>query len=199
MVKKQKNHRISILDAAQGSVLSKGFAATRIDEVCSIARVTKGSFYHHFESKDALAEALIDHYFQEVARAFSSGAWKLEKDPKVRLIGFLTNAVKVAGGPLLQRGCLLGSFALDLSQTHPNIQSEVDTRFGALSQLLKPLIQDATDKKITPKPPSAMLLAQQFVAVLQGAVILAKSSGDQSKAAMSVRCYKKMLEATLQL
>ena len=65
--------RSLLLDAAKHLMLSKGYSGTTVDEVCASAGVTKGSFYHHFESKEALALALIDHYFSEVEAVLLAG------------------------------------------------------------------------------------------------------------------------------
>lgn len=43
----------------------RGFAAVGLNEVLSEARVPKGSFYHHFGSKDAFGEAMMHAYFVE--------------------------------------------------------------------------------------------------------------------------------------
>jgi len=60
----RKNHRTAILDAAQGVVLTKGFASTRIDEICETAGVTEGSFFNYFISKYAVAEATLTTMFK---------------------------------------------------------------------------------------------------------------------------------------
>src|SRR5437588_558763 len=43
--------RERLLDAAQRLMLARGFAATSVDEICAAAKLTKGSFFHYFESK----------------------------------------------------------------------------------------------------------------------------------------------------
>ncbi len=98
-----------------GVILSKGFPATRVDEICAEAGVTKGSFYHHFESKDALAFELVDQYSGGVAKALGAGNWSRVEDPRGHLLVYLDHAVSVLKGPLMRQGCLLGSLALDLS------------------------------------------------------------------------------------
>lgn len=55
--------RRNILDAAQRIMSGKGFSAVGLNEILSFASVPKGSFYHYFESKDALGEAMLTDYF----------------------------------------------------------------------------------------------------------------------------------------
>ena len=44
--------RQKLFEAATDVIRTKGYAATTVDDVCSAAGVTKGSFFHHFESKE---------------------------------------------------------------------------------------------------------------------------------------------------
>lgn len=57
--------RRSIVDAAQKIMSGKGFSAVGLNEILISANVPKGSFYHYFESKDALGEALLTEYFDD--------------------------------------------------------------------------------------------------------------------------------------
>jgi AcrR family transcriptional regulator len=57
--------RRRILDAAARCFAERGFARTRIDEVARAARVSRALVYHHFGSKEALAEAVQEHMLDE--------------------------------------------------------------------------------------------------------------------------------------
>ena len=54
--------RERILDAAERLVIDNGYAATSVDRVIAESRTSKGSFFHHFASKDDLARALVERY-----------------------------------------------------------------------------------------------------------------------------------------
>ncbi|HKD23087.1 MAG TPA: TetR/AcrR family transcriptional regulator, partial [Rhizomicrobium sp.] len=51
-----------LLDATLKVVRTKGYAATRIEDVCAEAGLTKGSFFHHFKSKDDLALSAVSYW-----------------------------------------------------------------------------------------------------------------------------------------
>ena len=65
-----KNTRQIILDAAVGLFGEIGFSKTGLADIMSRAGVTKGRFYYHFQSKEALAATIIDEAAAEVWEAF---------------------------------------------------------------------------------------------------------------------------------
>ncbi len=54
--------KIKFLDAALHLFRAHGYAATTVDDICARAALTKGSFFHHFDSKEALAIAAARHF-----------------------------------------------------------------------------------------------------------------------------------------
>ena len=63
----------AILDAAEKLFFERGYAASTIDDILSTMDCSKGSLYHHFDSKQAILEALCRRHAQE---AFD--AWQKE-------------------------------------------------------------------------------------------------------------------------
>jgi AcrR family transcriptional regulator len=55
---KPEERRGQLLDCAQQLFAIKGYEGTTINDVMAMAGVSKGGFYHHFDSKEALLEAL---------------------------------------------------------------------------------------------------------------------------------------------
>lgn len=56
--------RSRILAAAAACFAERGYDATGVAEICQQAGVSKGAFYHHFASKQALFSALLDDWLQ---------------------------------------------------------------------------------------------------------------------------------------
>jgi TetR/AcrR family transcriptional repressor of nem operon len=188
--------RSRLLEAAKHLMLSKGYFGTTVDEVCASAGVTKGSFYHHFASKEALALALIDHYFSEVEAVLLNGSFVDEPDPSRRLTLFLEHAVHVARFPEIQEGCILGCFTLELSQTAPAIREALAKRFSELSGWLEALIERAAHARPASAAGSTLAagaLAREFIAVLEGGIILTKAHARPEMLAESLETYARLL------
>jgi AcrR family transcriptional regulator len=82
------------MDAAQALFVAKGVGATSIDEIVSVAGVSKGGFYHHFASKDALLTALQDRFIDDfVADVVASQLAVPGADWRARLEAWLAAAV----------------------------------------------------------------------------------------------------------
>lgn len=60
-----QDRRIQILDCAQTLFAQKGYEATTISDVIASADISKGGFYHHFDSKEALLEAMAERVATE--------------------------------------------------------------------------------------------------------------------------------------
>ena len=69
---KPQSARERLLLAAFGLIRSKGFNATSVDDLCAAAGVTKGAFFHHFPSKEALGAAAATHWAAVTAPMFAA-------------------------------------------------------------------------------------------------------------------------------
>ncbi|MEL7207989.1 MAG: TetR/AcrR family transcriptional regulator [Actinomycetota bacterium] len=167
--------------------LAKGFPATTVDEVCAQAAVSKGSFYHHFATKEEMGAAALDRYFGDLVEALTTGPFTDVVDPVDRLHAFVEHAGVVCSGPLLRNGCLLGSFALDLAESHPEIRSKLASQFDTLAAFVAGLIDDAAGAAGIEVPAAA--LARQFLAVIEGSIVLAKAFADPGQLTAGVGLF----------
>src|SRR5258708_20805976 len=68
----QHESKIRLLDAAMQVFRAKGYSATTVDDVCASAQLTKGSFFHHFKSKEELAVSAAQHFGDMADGLFTS-------------------------------------------------------------------------------------------------------------------------------
>ncbi len=72
MQKRSESTRSAVLASALRHFSSKGYEATSVDDICEGANVSKGAFYHHFESKQALFLCLLDSWLKGIDEALES-------------------------------------------------------------------------------------------------------------------------------
>jgi AcrR family transcriptional regulator len=66
--------RHALLESAREIFAAQGFHATSAEAISRAARVTRGAFYHHFEDKKAVFDAVVVALQAEVARSIEARA-----------------------------------------------------------------------------------------------------------------------------
>lgn len=181
----RNNAKTKLLDAAVDVIRAKGYSATTVDDLCRAAGVTKGAFFHYFESKEALAIAAAGHFAALADRLFGAVPYRQLADPVERLLGYVEFRKALLRGELPEFTCLLGSLVQETYQTHPAIQEACETGLSAHTAMLELDIAAALRCYSTDGQWSAGSLAQYMQAVIQGAFILAKA---QKRPAAAAEC-----------
>ena len=179
-----------LVKAALRLMLDKGYAGTAVDEICETAEVSKGSFYHFFNSKEEIGLAALEAFVQGAARLMQSGPYHAIEDPIERVFAYLDHAEAVSK-KIWGDGCLLGTFATDLARTHPAIQAKVTTLFDdvevRMAELFTPIAL------LRKKNPTARQLARQYLAMLEGAIVLAKAYGEWKRIPQALQGFRNYL------
>ncbi|MGE5250795.1 MAG: TetR/AcrR family transcriptional regulator [Bacteroidota bacterium] len=76
MQQRSEETRARLLQSAIELFSSQGYAAASVDDICTQAGVSKGAFYHHFESKQALFLALLDGWLKAIDNAIEASRHK---------------------------------------------------------------------------------------------------------------------------
>jgi len=84
--------------AAKALFEAHGFSATTIDAIVGKAGVAKGAFYHHFASKEAIFERVLDSTLKSLAREVMASA-RPEDSPTDRLVRGLRVYMQTCGRP----------------------------------------------------------------------------------------------------
>src|SRR5919109_3667217 len=99
--------RTALLEHGTLLMLRSGYAATGLVELLQVAGVPKGSFYNHFESKEAFAVELVRRYYAGHDRRLADVVAETERSPLGRLRSYFDELRKravEADAPV--RGCL---------------------------------------------------------------------------------------------
>lgn len=195
MTRGQTPTREKLLDAAQQLMLAKGFVATTVDEICATAGLTKGSFFHYFRSKEDLGKAALDRFCHMRLKLMQESPAQKKRNPLERVYGCVDFAIEMSKSPMAQKGCLLGNFAQELSDTHPKFRSQCAQRFTDWTDLLKKELDEAKAKHLPRTRLDTQGLAEHFIAVIQGSLILGKAKQDMKVLEKNLLHYKRYLQA----
>ncbi len=195
MAREQPPTREKLLDSAQQLMLAKGFVATTVDEICEAAGVTKGSFFHYFKSKEDLGKSVLDRFCHVRLKLMQESPSQKKKDPLERVYGWVDFAIEMSKSPMAKNGCLLGNFAQELSDTHPEIRSLCARRFTEWAVLLKQELDEAKVKHLPKSRLDTESLAEHFIAIIEGALIIAKAKQDIGNVEKSLRHFRRYLES----
>ncbi len=190
----QHESKTRFLDAALHVIRAKGYSATRIEDVCETAGLTKGSFFHHFASKEELALAAADHFSAMADGIFSLAPYHVMSDPLDRLLGYVDLRKAMIQGDLPEYTCLLGTMVQETYDTHPLIRKACARCIGAHAATLVPDIEAAIRKYGVSAEWTVESLAYYIQAVIQGAFILAKAQLSSEVAAACLDHLRQYLE-----
>jgi TetR/AcrR family transcriptional regulator, transcriptional repressor for nem operon len=188
------NSRTKILDAALYVIRAKGYSAARVEDFCEAAGLTKGSFFHHFASKEDLALAAAEHFSAFADGIFSAAPFRDLSDPLERLLGYVDFRKAILQGELPEYTCLLGTMVQETYETHPAIRKACDRCISAHAATLVGDIEAAVQKYELSPDWTIESLAYYTQAVVQGAFILAKAQQSSQVAAACLDHLRRYLE-----
>lgn len=178
------NAREKLLEAGVKLVREQGFAATSVEQLCQAAGVTKGAFFHHFSSKEALGVALADYWSNSTGAFFAAAPFHHLPDPVERVLGYIDLRIALLDGPVESFSCVAGTMVQEAFLSSEAIRAAChDSIMGnarALEGDLAAALAQSGAKGVT-----AQGLARHVQAVIQGAFVLAKAEGADGAAELA--------------
>jgi TetR/AcrR family transcriptional repressor of nem operon len=190
----QSDSKTKLLNAALYVIRAKGYADARVEDICEAAGVTKGSFFHHFSSKEELAIEAAGHFSRMVDSLFSAAPYRSLPDPLDRLLGYVDFRKAILVGELPKFTCLLGTMVQETYETHPLIRATCEKHIATHAASIEADIAEAMRKYGLHPEWTASSLAFYTQAVIQGAFILAKAQGSADVAAGSLDHLRRYIE-----
>lgn len=178
MSKPKTNSKERLLDAAELLILEHGFAGTSVAMIVEQAGVTKGSFFHHFDTKADLGHELIER-FADIDRQFLEAtmdtAEALSRDPLQQLlifIGLLAEEFQTGYNPL--EGCLFAAYIYQQGVFDSETLSISEKAFLRWRQIVADKLDEITDEYSPSIEVDLDSLADSVSVVTEGGFVTAR-------------------------
>ncbi len=170
------NHgtREELIEVGLKQIHSAGYTATGINQILELADVPKGSFYHHFASKDAFAKEILEHYNFGEQERWESFLGDTKVSPLKRLRRYFKEMIAIYGRRGRSAGCLLGNMTLDVAEHNPALRGVLRKSFDCWQNAIAKTIREAIEKRELPKTANADELAAVLVNAWEGAQVRTK-------------------------
>lgn len=186
--------KVKLLNAALGVIREKGYSATRVEDICEAAGVTKGGFFHHFKSKEDLAVSAANYWAEITGQFFEAAPYHRHADPLDRFLGYIDFRKDILKGEVPEFTCLVGTMVQEAYATNPAIRDACDASISGHASVVE---KDIAEAKRLYAPDAAWTpesLALHTQAVIQGAFILAKAKQGPRIAADTIDHLRRYVE-----
>ena len=176
--------RDHLLQVGLRRIHSLGYAATGVKEILDDADVPKGSFYHHFASKEAFAKEVLALYVrgenERAAKLLGEG----RAAPLRRLRRYFEQIIAIYGPTATISGCLIGNLSLEMADHSDSIQSLLHQSFATWQSAVAGVLQEAIDRGDLARSAKPQELAGYLLNSYEGALL--RSKADRSAKPLEV-------------
>lgn len=174
-------------------MLAVGYEAATVEQICAAAGVTKGSFFHYFSSKEELGKVLLERFAARQQGQFAAACGALE-DPLERIYAMVDLAIAAAGNPQM-KGCLLGTVAQEIHESHPELVQVCKLSFEGFARGMGQDFLAAKERCAPQANFDAASLATYFLSIVQGSLLLLRSNGDREQMALNLGHFRSYLRS----
>lgn len=198
MSRKGAETRQRILDAAEAMILDRGYAGTSLDQLIRSLGLTKGAFFHHFDSKSDLARDLIQRFSERGVCLFQdtkARAEKLSDDPLQQLLIIIGLYMEMFEGLTEPYpGCLLAAYVYELQLFDEELKPIINAEFRLVRRELSTLIDRIRLRYPARAEVDSAALADMFSSTFEGAFVLSKSLNEPQVTAQQLGLYRTFIE-----
>jgi TetR/AcrR family transcriptional repressor of nem operon len=183
-----KSTREHLIDVGLGLMHRDGYNATGLSDILKAADVPKGSFYHHFGSKEDFAAAALQRYAAREREHAAAVLGDTTTPPLKRLRRYFSALVKIYGQKAAIPGCMMGRFSLEIAAESPQLRRQLSATFEHWQQTIATVVRQAVAQKELPAGTDAESVAGFLLNSWEGALL--RSQADKSDAPLEafMRC-----------
>ncbi len=185
--------RERIVDTARQLFWEQGFESTTLAEIAERSGAMPGSIYYFFKTKEAILDAVVDHYDGQL------GAWLIEpvfgrtNDPVERIFGVIGTYRSFLVETRFSLGCPVGGLALELGPELADVRAKVSKIFDDLNAAMGSCARDIVDS-VEGNGPTAEELAALCLTVIEGGIVQARALQSIEPFDRSVACLRDYID-----
>ena len=168
------NVRERLIDAGLDTLHRRGFNGCGVQEITEAAGVPKGSFYNHFESKEALGAAVVERYWQQRAGSVLRLLEDSDVRPRERLCRYFAAMAANMAKRGYTGGCLIGNLGMELSDQSELVRAGLATVFVGWTEAVEACVREGQREGQLRVDCDATMLASFLINAWEGAVLRAK-------------------------
>ncbi|MDP1714735.1 MAG: TetR/AcrR family transcriptional regulator [Anaerolineales bacterium] len=166
MQQRSEETRSRIIESAIKLFSSRGYNAASVDDICTDAGISKGAFYHHFESKQSLFLALLDGWLQTIDNAIEASKNKTVPETFMQMTEAFPYIFETAGEGLP----MFLEFWLQASRDEKIWQASISPyrRYHKyFTSLIKKGVEEGSFVEVNPELASRMIISTAMGLLLQ--------------------------------
>lgn len=161
------------VEAARQLFFEQGYASTSLAQILERAQLNPGSLYYHFRSKEDLLVAVLQRYLEMLGPFVMDPAASAAPDARGRVAALMGGYREQLIKSQFRLGCPIGSLALEVSPAFPEARALVEKNFAAWKDRVRAWLEESGLAAAQAAP-----LAEHILAVMEGAVMLARARQD---------------------
>jgi len=167
--------RDRLINSARFLFWERGFAGTSMADLLAHAQVNSGSFYHFFESKEALLRDVLEGYLHALRPMVIDPAFAQTDRPVERIFAILEGYRARILETDCQFGCPLGRLALEIDPENRPAHKLIAQNFQGWIDAVRECVEEMKDR--LPRGTDREALATYVLVVMEGGVMLSRSYG----------------------
>src|SRR6201994_2853338 len=167
--------RARLIDSARYLFWERGFAGTSMADLLAHAKVNSGSFYHFFDSKEALLREVLEGYLHALWPMVIDPAFATTDEPVERIFAILAGYRERIIMTDSKYGCPLGRLALEIDPENRPAHKLIAENFQGWIDVIRLCLEQVKEK--LPEGTDAEALSTYVLAVMEGGVMISRSYG----------------------
>jgi AcrR family transcriptional regulator len=178
-------------------MLQHGYCATTLGMICEATGLSKGVFFHYFDSKKDLAKETLRCFFQQVSLNLQNIYVLAPPDPLQRLEALLKAMSRLLSSPGGPHGCLIATLVVECAASEPDLRWQCAQYFREWAKLLCVPLNEAIDRFAPAAGLDSERLAYYCISVIEGSLVLARARNNPLVVQQNARLLLEQLRMML--